>query len=121
MASCAWPTRTDRTIGKDGAEVSLWRFNGQIYIDHGNGWYSFYAHLDPSMPSVKDGASVHTGDVLGFVDQSPNPLMAFGAHLHYEQKRDAKAPYSVYEATTATHQFLGMALPLLGERRPWGW
>ena len=107
---------TDLHVGKDGAEVSLWRFNGQAYIDHGNGWFSFYAHLDPSMPSVEDGAEVQTGDVLGYVDQSPNPLMAFGAHLHYEQKHDAKAPYSVYEAKTQRMQFLGMSLPVLGER-----
>ena len=107
---------TDLHVGKDGVEVSLWRFNGQIYIDHGNGWFSFYAHLDPSMPSVEDGAEVETGDVLGYVDQSPNPLMAFGAHLHYEQKHDPKAPYSVYEARTQRMQFVGVPLPVLGKR-----
>ena len=107
---------TEIHVGKDGAEVSLWRFNGQISIDHGNGWFSFYAHLDPGMPSVEDGTEVETGDILGYVDQSPNPVMAFGAHLHYEQKHDAKAPYSVYEAKTQRMQFLGMPVPVLGER-----
>lgn len=99
----------------DGAEVSLWRFNGQIYIDHGNGWYSFYAHLDPTMPSVEDGAQVDTGDALGYVDQDPNPLMASGAHLHYEQKRDGKPPFSVYEAKTQRMRLDGQTLPSTGE------
>jgi hypothetical protein len=105
-------TRLD--VGDEGADVSLWRFNGQIYIDHGNGWYSFYAHLDPSLPSVEDGAEVKTGDVLGYVDQTPNPVMATGAHLHYEQKHDAKAPFSVYEARTQRMQLQATTLPVLG-------
>ncbi|HEX6474222.1 MAG TPA: M23 family metallopeptidase, partial [Candidatus Limnocylindria bacterium] len=86
------------------------------YIDHGNGWYSFYAHLDPSLPSVADGAQVETGDVLGYVDNIPNPLMATGVHLHYEQKLDAKEPYSVYEAKTQRMQFQGMPVADPGAR-----
>jgi Peptidase family M23 len=100
----------------EGADVSLWRFNGQLYIDHGSGWYSFYAHLDPSRPSVEDGAQVQTGDVLGYVDDSPNPLMATGVHLHYEQKLDAQEPYSVYEAKTQRMQFQGMPVADPGAR-----
>ncbi|HEX6475115.1 MAG TPA: M23 family metallopeptidase, partial [Candidatus Limnocylindria bacterium] len=100
----------------EGANVSLWRFNGQLYIDHGNGWYSFYAHLDPSLPSVADGAQVETGDVLGYVDNIPNPLMATGVHLHYEQKLDANEPYSVYEAKTQRMQFQGMPVADPGAR-----
>jgi hypothetical protein len=100
----------------EGADVSLWRFNGQLYIDHGNGWYSFYAHLDPSQPSVQDGAPVETGDVLGYVDAAPNPLMATGVHLHYEQKLDDAEPYSVYEAKTQRMQFQGMPVADPGAR-----
>jgi hypothetical protein len=110
----AMADETNLRVRDEGADVSLWRFNGQIYIDHGNGWYSFYAHLDPGLPSVEDGAKVEAGDVLGYVDQSPNPVMAFGAHLHYEQKHDAKEPFSVYDATTQRMQLQAMRLPVLG-------
>jgi hypothetical protein len=108
---------TELDLGDDGdggADVSLWRFNGQVYIDHGSGWYSFYAHLDPSLPSVREGAEVETGDVLGYVDQEPNPVMALGAHLHYEQKHDAREPFSVYQARTQRLHLQAGTLPVLG-------
>jgi murein DD-endopeptidase MepM/ murein hydrolase activator NlpD len=49
-----------------------------VVIDHGNGLYSFYAHMQKG--SIKVGDKVRAGDQLGLLDNSGNtsaPHMQF--------------------------------------------
>ena len=56
----------------------------QVVIDHGNGYYTRYAHL-ADMEAVK-GRKVRRGTRLGYVGVSGN---SFAPHLHYEVLRDS--------------------------------
>lgn len=49
-----------------------------IYLDHGNGLLSLYAHL--SKIKVKKGQSIKRGDIIGHVGSTGR---ATGAHLHW--------------------------------------
>jgi len=50
-----------------------------IKIDHGNGWFTLYAHLDTV--NVNVGDNVLKGDILGNMGNTGN---SYGAHLHFE-------------------------------------
>lgn len=52
-----------------------------VYIDHGNGWETRYAHL--SNIRVKKGQKVHAGQPIGNVGSSGNST---SPHLHFEEK-----------------------------------
>jgi murein DD-endopeptidase MepM/ murein hydrolase activator NlpD len=51
-----------------------------VVIDHGNGEFSFLAHLQPGSVAVRAGAAVKTGDTLGRCGNSGN---SSEPHLHY--------------------------------------
>jgi Peptidase family M23 len=51
-----------------------------VIIDHGNGFYSFYAHLQPGSVTVKVGDKVQTGDQLGLLGNTGNTS---APHLHF--------------------------------------
>lgn len=53
----------------------------QVIIDHGNGEYSFYAHLKPGSVRVKEGELVETGAQLGLLGSSGNSTEP---HLHFQ-------------------------------------
>lgn len=52
-----------------------------IKIDHGQNRETVYAHLSAFASGLKNGQTVHKGDVIGFVGRSG---LATGNHLHYE-------------------------------------
>ena len=52
-----------------------------VLIDHGNGEYSLYAHLQPGSLRVKAGDMVHAGDVIGKLGSSGNSTEP---HLHFQ-------------------------------------
>jgi murein DD-endopeptidase MepM/ murein hydrolase activator NlpD len=60
----------------------------QIWIDHGNGLVSRYAHLSSIEPGIVEGTVVRQGEVIGAVGNSgtPNSLNSdtYDAHLHLE-------------------------------------
>lgn len=64
----------------------------QIWIDHGHGIVSRYAHLSAIAPGVREGARVQAGDIIGFVGNSGLEAAAreskSGAHLHFELRID---------------------------------
>jgi len=71
------------------APAVLDRFRGrQVWIDHGGGLVTRYAHLDGVAPGIEDGVSVQAGDVIGYVGDSgtPEAVTAPGTeiHLHFE-------------------------------------
>jgi len=53
----------------------------QVMIDHGNGEFSFYAHLKPGSVRVKEGDMVETGAQLGLLGSSGNSTEP---HLHFQ-------------------------------------
>ncbi len=55
--------------------------NGQVRINHGGGFYTVYAHMNPVV--VVNGQDVVAGQLLGFAsNKSPTPV---AYHLHYGQ------------------------------------
>jgi murein DD-endopeptidase MepM/ murein hydrolase activator NlpD len=54
-------------------------FGNVVVIDHGNGLYSYYAHL--SEIKVPAGIAVKRGDLIGLSGSSG---LSSGAHLHYQ-------------------------------------
>lgn len=60
----------------------------QVWIDHGNGLITKYAHLDRIKPGLKTGAKVSRGDLVGFVGVSGTgqnlPGCSKHPHLHFE-------------------------------------
>lgn len=51
-----------------------------LYIDHGNGWFTRYVHLQGI--TVEVGDQVEMGDVIGYSGKTGTQ----GAHLHFELK-----------------------------------
>ena len=51
-----------------------------VQIDHGNGWVTLYAHLDPNLP-VFQGQAVRQGEIIGY---SGCTGFCTGVHLHFE-------------------------------------
>ncbi|HEY5046493.1 MAG TPA: M23 family metallopeptidase [Rhizomicrobium sp.] len=52
-----------------------------VMLDHGNGEYSLYAHLQPDSIRVRVGERVKTGEVLGKLGSSGNSTEP---HLHFQ-------------------------------------
>jgi murein DD-endopeptidase MepM/ murein hydrolase activator NlpD len=64
----------------------------QVWIDHGNGVITRYAHLSGIAPDIRAGVQVEAGDVIAFVGNSGMEAGAqgarSGAHLHFELRID---------------------------------
>ena len=60
----------------------------QVWIDHGNGLITKYAHLDKIRPGLRTGTRVDAGDLVGFVGVSGTgenlPGRSKHPHLHFE-------------------------------------
>jgi murein DD-endopeptidase MepM/ murein hydrolase activator NlpD len=78
-------TTADGTVsfaGWDGGYGNL------IKIDHGNGYETRYAHLSRFAPSVRRGARVKQGQVIGYTGATG---LATAPHLHYEIRHHGRA------------------------------
>ncbi len=69
--------------------AALDRFRGrQVWIDHGGGTFTRYAHLDGIAPGIALGTPVQAGQVVGYVGESGTPESVTGPgaemHLHFE-------------------------------------
>ena len=58
-------------------------YGNLIVIDHGNGWQTYYAHLDSFR--VGCGQSVYQGDLIGLMGSTGRST---GPHLHFEMRSD---------------------------------
>ena len=77
----AAPEGTDIKVTADGTVIETGDFffsGNMVYVDHGQGLISLYAHL--SRIDVKPGDVLRRGDVLGAVGQTGRVT---GAHLHF--------------------------------------
>ncbi|HET6372088.1 MAG TPA: M23 family metallopeptidase [Candidatus Polarisedimenticolia bacterium] len=76
------PKGTPVRAPADGLVVKSWReagYGNVVYLSHGNGITTRYAHLDEF--AVRPGQDVARGDIIGYVGNTGRSL---GAHLHYE-------------------------------------
>lgn len=83
-------------------EDALDRFRGQqVWIDHGKGVVTRYAHLGGIAPGIRQGVEVQQGEVIGYVGESgtPESVTSPGTenHLHFEIR--------------VGEEFLGQGLP----------
>jgi len=60
-------------------------YGNMVKIDHPGRYDSAYAHLDRIAKSVRKGANVEKGDVIGYVGSTG---LATGPHLHFEMYKD---------------------------------
>jgi len=80
-------------------------FGNVIYIDHGYGYKSIYAHM--SKMKAKQGEVVKRGDLIGYVG---NTGISVAAHLHYEIHKNNQAvnPINFYYGDLTPDEFAAM-------------
>lgn len=66
----------------------------QVWIDHGHGVISRYAHLSGIAPGIVEGMTIEAGTVVAFVGNSGMESASrggeSGAHLHFELRIDGR-------------------------------
>jgi hypothetical protein len=65
-----------------------------VWIDHGGGLISYYAHIDGSNIKVAEGQTVVRGQVLALSDNSGSPYCSTGPHLHFAMHSGATSWYN---------------------------
>ena len=80
-------------------------FGKVIYIKHGYGYTTIYAHL--SKMKVKRGQKVKRGDLIGFVG---NTGLSVSAHLHYEVHKNDRPlnPINFYYGNLTLDEFAAL-------------
>ena len=80
-------------------------FGKVVYIDHGYGYKTIYAHM--SKIKAKRGQKVKRGDLIGYVG---NTGRSVSAHLHYEVHKNGRAlnPINFYYGDLTPEQFAAM-------------
>lgn len=71
-------------------------YGNLVKIDHGGGWFTYYAHLN--VRSVSAGQSVSQGQQIGTVGKTSKPGNNISAHLHYEVRNGASYPSNIQKA-----------------------
>lgn len=99
---------TDYIVAFDSGKVTYAGYNGSygnvVYIDHGNGYQTRYAHQ--KYLNVKVGDYVNKGDILGFMGATGNVT---GPHVHFEVRINGNTvdPYD--------YVFNGKEFPIAGD------
>jgi murein DD-endopeptidase MepM/ murein hydrolase activator NlpD len=80
-------------------------FGNVVYINHGYGYKTIYAHM--SKMKVRKGKNVKRGDLIGYVG---NTGRSVSAHLHYEVHKNDKAvnPINFYYGDLTPAEFAAM-------------
>lgn len=80
-------------------------FGKVVYIDHGYGYKTIYAHM--SKLKAKRGQKVKRGDLIGYVG---NTGRSVSSHLHYEVHKNGVAlnPINFYYGDLTPEEFLAM-------------
>jgi len=76
-----------------------------VYIDHGYGYKTIYAHMSKIM--TKKGKKVKRGDLIGYVG---NTGRSAAPHLHYEVHKNDRAvnPIYYYYGDLKPEEFMAM-------------
>lgn len=99
---------TDYIVAFESGKVTYAGYNGGygnvVYIDHGNGYQTRYAHQQ--YLNVKVGDNVQKGDILGFMGATGNVT---GPHVHFEVRINGNTvnPYD--------YVFNGKQFPITGD------
>lgn len=82
-------------------------FGKVVYIDHGYGYRTVYAHM--SKIATRRGRKVKRGDIIGYVG---NTGRSVGSHLHYEVHKNGRAlnPINFYYGDLTPEEFLAMQI-----------
>lgn len=82
-------------------------FGKVVYIDHGYGYRTVYAHM--SKIATRKGRKVKRGDIIGYVG---NTGRSVGSHLHYEVHKNGRAlnPINYYYGDLTPQEFLAMQI-----------
>ncbi|MBI1885364.1 MAG: M23 family metallopeptidase [Chloroflexi bacterium] len=84
-------------------EEALDRFRGrQVWIEHGGGIVTRYAHLDGIAPGIKKNVWVAAGQVIGYVGNSGTP----------ESVTDPNAEVHLHFEIRVADSYLGQGLPI---------
>jgi murein DD-endopeptidase MepM/ murein hydrolase activator NlpD len=80
-------------------------FGRVVYIEHGYGYKTIYAHM--SKIKAKRGQNVKRGDLIGYVG---NTGRSVSAHLHYEVHKNGRAlnPINFYYGDLTPEEFTAM-------------
>ena len=83
------PTTGMTVVAADGGTVSIKRelnysYGNYVEIDHGNGYYTLYAHMKAGSIVVNKGDPVAKGQKIGIVGATGK---AEGPHLHFELRK----------------------------------
>lgn len=82
-------------------------FGKVVYIDHGFGYRTIYAHM--SKIATRRGRKVKRGDLIGYVG---NTGRSVAPHLHYEVHKNGRAlnPINFYYGDLTPEEFLAVQL-----------
>ena len=82
-------------------------YGNVIYIDHGYGYETRYAHMDKFATNIKKGRKVKRGDLIGYVG---NTGRSVASHLHYEVLYKGKHvnPIDFYFGNLSAEEFTAM-------------
>jgi murein DD-endopeptidase MepM/ murein hydrolase activator NlpD len=59
-------------------------YGRQVVIDHGNGFFTQYGHLEENDVPPAPGTRVRAGDIIGTLGRSGNTPRKGDPHLHFE-------------------------------------
>lgn len=72
-------------------------FGNYVVINHNNGYYTLYAHMNKFYPGLKVGDTVTRGQQIGYVGSTG---YSTGPHVHFELWKDCQycriSPWSIY-------------------------
>ncbi len=71
-------------------------YGNYVVIDHGNGWTTYYCHLNTRSVSV--GNQVSRGQKVGTCGHS-SATSTFATHLHFEQRYNGSATYIYFNGS----------------------
>lgn len=78
-------------------KTEVWDFGKYIVIDHNNGYYTLYAHMNKFYEGLDVGDTVIRGQQIGYVGSSGTST---GPHIHFELWKDCRYcrinPWSIY-------------------------
>ncbi|MCD9611428.1 M23 family metallopeptidase [Tenacibaculum maritimum] len=102
------PTGTQIYASGNGAVIKAARsstFGNVVYIDHGYGYKTIYAHMSKIV--ARKGQKVKRGDLIGYVG---NTGRSAAPHLHYEVHKNGRPvnPIYYYYGDLTPEEFLAM-------------
>jgi hypothetical protein len=84
------------TVEVSAHQGSVNGYGNLIVLNHGNGYYTYYAHLDSR--AVVAGQSVLRGQAIGALGNTSRPGNGISPHLHYEVRYPTRSQSDIIRA-----------------------